>query len=427
MPSKTTWITGGANQPSMGAGATVYIQVGAGGNREGTTESWVSAKCQIAGSWSKMTVTTNYNTRTNTTTVRSRKNNAAGGMVISVLTLTTGAFTATTGSDTLAVNDSYNMSVVTGGGGGGSGLYWPGLFGFMFTHASNSITKFMGNPGVLHNDYNLICPSYYPYFGIPNSGPLHSDNFTLKRLGVSVSANTRTNTNTYQVQKDAPTDFSPTAVGPVVVFNAAETGEKVDLTNVHTVTTGETEYAFGVLSTLNGGSGTITARTIYIYFDSTDDDFYIAPSMAAGKNWGTAPVSYYVPISHFWEYASIESKIALPSPIQFTIKEIKVYWRTNELPNDYLVLYLYVNGVIPSGTPSASLAAGQGNTQSSFSGLPISINAGDTLSYRAVSNASSGIPYLEWVYMKCTTYYPPPPVVNIKTVSYINRTVQGIS
>ena len=75
-------------------------------------------KCKIrkAGTGRNLAIYVSSNARTTNTIIRTRKNGADGACVITIGPGATGWFEDTTGTDTLAVDDDYNIAVITGTG-----------------------------------------------------------------------------------------------------------------------------------------------------------------------------------------------------------------------------------------------------------------------------------------------------------------------
>lgn len=78
-------------------------------------EGTAQFKVRAAGTLANLAADVSTNTRDGAVTIRSRKNTANGGLVVSVTASTTGFFEDTSNSDTLAVDDITNVSIIAAG------------------------------------------------------------------------------------------------------------------------------------------------------------------------------------------------------------------------------------------------------------------------------------------------------------------------
>jgi hypothetical protein len=82
----------------------------------GTIEANMKCKIRKAGTGKNLAIYVSSNARTTDTIVRTRKNGADGTCVITIAGGATGWFEDTTHTDTLAVDDDYNVAIITGTG-----------------------------------------------------------------------------------------------------------------------------------------------------------------------------------------------------------------------------------------------------------------------------------------------------------------------
>ena len=89
--------------------------------------------------WQNLYVRVSANNRSDSTTVRSRKNTANGNMVVTIAASTTGEFRDIVNTDSLAAGDDIAYSQTTGGG---SGSITTRIFSSTFEHASICVQPF---------------------------------------------------------------------------------------------------------------------------------------------------------------------------------------------------------------------------------------------------------------------------------------------
>lgn len=114
--SSVTWMT----QGSQGVSDNVARYTGWGRDLiANATEGAAQFKVRAAGTLVNLAADVSANTRDGAVTVRSRKNTANGGLLVSITASTTGFFEDNSNSDTLAVDDITNVSI-TGAGTAGT-------------------------------------------------------------------------------------------------------------------------------------------------------------------------------------------------------------------------------------------------------------------------------------------------------------------
>lgn len=106
-------LSANANFANATNNVTQYAPLG-GSSNQSSTESFYQFKIKTTGTLRNFYVAIISNTKTTTTTFRSRKNTANGNMLISVVTLATGVFEDTVNTDSLVSGDLVNYLVATG-------------------------------------------------------------------------------------------------------------------------------------------------------------------------------------------------------------------------------------------------------------------------------------------------------------------------
>lgn len=103
--------TGGTAFTSVST--TTFHRLSGGVTTTETTEADAQSQINSAGTWQHLFTYISANTRTDTFTIKSRKNAADGNQVLSIATTTTGAFEDTSNTDSIIVNDLLNYSLAT--------------------------------------------------------------------------------------------------------------------------------------------------------------------------------------------------------------------------------------------------------------------------------------------------------------------------
>lgn len=118
------WLYAGTLFLSVtGGAATYYTAIAGGAALANTTEANTQVKLRSAFTAKDAYVQTAANTRTSASTLSSRKNTAAGNLSVSLTASTTGEFTDTTHTDSIASADVYNYALAVVGSTGGVTLH----------------------------------------------------------------------------------------------------------------------------------------------------------------------------------------------------------------------------------------------------------------------------------------------------------------
>jgi hypothetical protein len=217
-----------------------------------------SARTRIrdAGTLKNMQVYISANTSTVSTTVRSRKNGAAGNISVSIGSTATGLFEDTANTDTLAVGDDTNSEVATGTN---AGLTLE-LIAFEFETTSSNGVCVVGRPGAYLPGPSVT--SYFPIGGALVVGATEAntqvkarETFTFSDLTLLVTANTITATSTLTFRVNGADGNQSVSIG------SSATGTLSDATNTDVVA------ATDLVNTkiVTGATGTnITIRNIEV-------------------------------------------------------------------------------------------------------------------------------------------------------------------
>jgi hypothetical protein len=240
---------------------------------------------QYAGTYRNLGVRITANSRTNTTTVRLRKNGANGNQAASITSSGTGWFEDTSNTDSVVANDLINYSIVNGTGT--SAISYA-----MISVEYQSTT----NPGLGRlggGYYQTVAYARATNFYLPISGALRTGRSTesesqirvqqtygFKGLTMKVTQNSITNTSTLTLRlAGADTALMATAT-------AATTGTYSDLSD--TVTASVNDLANLELTTGTGsGSQTISLINVSLWSTiagvSTDIDMTVETKVLENK------------------------------------------------------------------------------------------------------------------------------------------------
>lgn len=227
-----------------------------------TTESLMTAIMEATYTGQNLAVYISSNPRTTTTTYRTRKNSANGGMSVSVTTGATGLFEDNSNTDSLVSTDTYNYQIVTGTGTGNIVNSYMSVG--MVSSASKSMTM-AGSAGGTGVNANVTT-----YFNIGGTGIASTtetnralkagETFTLSNMSMKVSANTASVTTTVTMRVELA------AVTQVLSIATTLTGTFEDTTHTDNVVASD---RFDYEVAVPAGSGTITFRHIAMLFTTS--------------------------------------------------------------------------------------------------------------------------------------------------------------
>ena len=225
-------------------------------------DSNVGMTMRTAGTLAKLGVQVGINSRTTTSTLRSRVNSAFGAQTISIAGGTTGNVEDTTNSDTIASGDLINWSMTTGTG---TELIEPNSTHVEFT-TTNSLQQYVAGIAVgLAQTAGLT--RYYPFQGrllenATESNVVAETNlaFTASLLQCNISANTIVLDSTLTLRKNSAPG------NQVVTITALTTGIFQDTVNTDSIVATDTlDYQIVTPSTVTA----ITIRSISMLGDSS--------------------------------------------------------------------------------------------------------------------------------------------------------------
>jgi hypothetical protein len=216
------------------------------------------------GTFSKISIRITTNTVSTTSTLKFRKNTANGTQTVNIAASTTGDFTDTSGTDTVADGDlvCFQLDI----GPGGSGALFTASYSVLFTATSgamywlcwsnahdatfNNSTQYSGWTTCAYNGTELVSRTQIPVAG------------TAQKLYFVVASNARSTTSTIRSRKNG-------ANGNLVqTFAGGATGIFEDTSNSDTLAVDD-EYCFAL--TTGTGSGTIGGTKAKIEFIPTTE------------------------------------------------------------------------------------------------------------------------------------------------------------
>lgn len=231
-----------------------------------TSEAIVKTQFRKTGTMRNLRVKIVSNSRTTTTTVKTRKNGADGNQVVTIGSTATGFFEDTTHTDSVAVNDQLNYTVVNGTGTSAisyASLFltfdntdYPGVVPFLTggTNASNTINS---NQTVRSGPFGL---SFFSTNNEANARTKIRNPYTISDLSVTVGANSIAATSTFTFVKNATT----TAI--TVTITSSGTGIFSDTTHTVSMVSGD---MISVQMVVGGLSGTMLLQA-YSLFATTN-------------------------------------------------------------------------------------------------------------------------------------------------------------
>lgn len=179
---------------------------GATGGSTATTEANEQVKFLTAGTLKNGFASITVNSRTNSTSIKTRKSGVAGNISISVSTGLTGVFEDSSNTDTVAVNDLWNWGTTLGST---NNNFTIALFGIDFetTDGSGMYTKGSGSAGITQN---TSTPTYYSVQGTKLDTTTEANTqmksgiaVTCSNLEINVTSNSVSAASTLAFRKNA--------------------------------------------------------------------------------------------------------------------------------------------------------------------------------------------------------------------------------
>lgn len=194
------------------------------------TESAVQTRFRTAGTLKNLQVYSDFNPRTSSTTIKTRKNAADGNVSVSIGAGATGNFEDTSNSDSISVGDDACMAIATGTGTGSINTI---IIKTEFLTTDN--TAMLSSAHTTFSQ-NFNTTSYSPLGGLFTTAGVESQeqwkaerSFKFTQLAVVVSANTiATSATTFKLRKNAADANLNLSIG------AGTTGVFVDTSSTDT-------------------------------------------------------------------------------------------------------------------------------------------------------------------------------------------------
>jgi hypothetical protein len=209
MPGPVTFST---------ASATRYFAVaGRGTSTPPTTEAHTQIPAPAAGTLRNLHCYVSANSRTQTTTIRTRKAGANGAQSLSIGSTATGLFEDTSNTDSLAQGDLVNVQMVTGTGTQTITIQYIGVTWESTARAFSPSTNVAGtaNTTASITRYLQIGGDLGATFGhsVEANAQTKALQGAFKRLAVYVSANSRTTTTTVTTRKGGASQTLTLSIG----------------------------------------------------------------------------------------------------------------------------------------------------------------------------------------------------------------------
>lgn len=247
-----------SNRGSSSTASTTYYMSPAGANvTPETTEATANCKVKAAGSFSGLCVNVVLNGRT-ITTVASRINGSNGNLSVSITASTTGRYVDSTHSDTVAVDDLFNISFTTGTGAGTVDMRTLCLF----TPSGTETIATNGNTTAAAASIGNNITRYFVPGGIaPNSTETSrrlypSFDATFAKLSCYISTNTIAATSTLRMRVNGSNGNQSLSIG------STATGWFHDTTNEDAVSSS----SYATISLVTGVSATNTMKLTSLTF-----------------------------------------------------------------------------------------------------------------------------------------------------------------
>lgn len=227
-----------------------------------TVESQVQTQFNKTGTWKNLAVKITSNSRTTTTTVKSRKNGVNGNQIITIGSTATGLFEDTTNSDSISVNDQIDWTVINGTGTSAItyfGIYsnfentdYPGATPFV-AGANNSANQLSTNTA---NRSAIFGMSFWGSGSDVGTRVIIRNPFTLSNYSLNVVSNSFGSAVTFTLVKNSVNTTITTSV------SANSTGVFTDTTHTVTTISGDNLY---YITNFTPFSGTMIIYTYSIF------------------------------------------------------------------------------------------------------------------------------------------------------------------
>jgi len=199
-----------------------------------TVENSVKAQIDIAGTLKNLQVGVSVNGRSTSTVVTVRKNNGNGNQTITIPASTTGFFEDVTNTDSIAVGDDINYTIIMGTGTGTFGVRIITSTFETTTNNANNIysSTALGRSRIAADTNNSNIAGMIQVNSLTEATTNQNTNFDFSvasNLKCYISANTNTGASTLRLRKNAAN------ANQVVTITASTTGLFEDVSNTDVI------------------------------------------------------------------------------------------------------------------------------------------------------------------------------------------------
>lgn len=263
-------IAGGyANGIATTAGTTTYMRLGAtpvNNSNEAVTKNIF----RTAGTFSNLYIRLSANTCSAGTVYTVRQNGAipSGAQTVTIPAGLTGEFEDTTNSNAVVAGDTWTVQIAPGGGSTGTNTITVARVLFTDSNTANTTTRLVASSD---SNFTAASSTYYlplqgSFSATGNTIESHAQHVqqkagTMKNLSANISANTRTDTLTFQSRLNGSNGTMS------VSFTSLQTGIKEDTLNSDSVSAGD-KYNLSLV-TGTDGAHSMTMRTTALDYVST--------------------------------------------------------------------------------------------------------------------------------------------------------------
>lgn len=239
--------------------ASTNFFFGLGGNSSGnTTEASAQTSFLKAGTIKNLTCSVTTNARASATTVTSRKNTANGNLSVSVTASTTGLFSDTTNSDTIAVNDLWCVQVANGTGTAAISL----RMSVQYSNTANQSIQGGKSESAIIQGANIV--RYYGFNAIGGAQTTESQvQIAVYYSGILSNATVNITSNTVTAASTMVTRINGVSGTVSVSITASTTGRFTDTSHTDAVKSGDL-LNFMLTTGVTGTSLNINEATIYL-------------------------------------------------------------------------------------------------------------------------------------------------------------------
>lgn len=299
----------------VNANVTTYNDVAGDQNNHNTTEANTKLRIRYAGTASKLSTRIEANTVTATSTIRFRKNGANGNQVLTIGSSTTGVFSDTTNTDSVAAGDDINYQVVTGATG--TSLSYA-VINFIFEPTSSSVTVTLFESGIFSSFTTASTTTYAPFNGNTTFNATESNSRkrvkkagTFKFFQVNVASNARTTTTTFRLRKNGANG------NQTVAYGSGASGQVEDTTNSDTAVA---DNDFNYSMQTGTGTQSIVVNHIAVSFESTSSITFLTAQSLATANQSTN--TYFGTLGGRWVTPQTsETRYLVPYYINGTVSD----------------------------------------------------------------------------------------------------------